>query len=44
MNSVSWGRKVDEDEAKRKKREKQRSWGPKFRPPNLNSVNPKKKK
>ena len=32
MNSVNRGRKVDEDEAKKEKREKQRSKGPKFQP------------
>ena len=32
MNSANRGRKVDEDEAKKEKREKQRSKGPKFWP------------
>ena len=44
MNSVNGGRKFDEDEAKKEKREKQRSGGHKFWPPHLNSVNPQKKK
>ena len=37
MNSVNGGRKVDEGEAKKENREKQRSGGPKFQPPHLNS-------
>ena len=38
MNSVNGGREVGEDEAKKGKREKQRSGGAKFRPPHLNSA------
>ena len=38
MNSVNAGREVDEDEAKKEKRKKQRSREPKFRPPHLNSA------
>ena len=38
MNSVNEGRKVDEDEAKKEKREKHGSGGPKFQPPHLNSA------
>ena len=36
MNSVNGGGEVDEDEAKKGKREKQRSGGPKFQLPHLN--------
>ena len=35
VNSVNEGRKVDEDEAKKEKREKHGSGGPKFQPPRL---------
>ena len=38
MNSVNGGREVGEDEAKKGKREKQRSGGAKYRPPHLNSA------
>ena len=38
MNSINRGREVGEDKQKKEKREKQRSGGPKFQPPHLNSA------